>query len=307
MFYEPRNLFYVINYLEALMEPAAAATLTFVMTVISTSAAAVSATSDAVQLYKGSGGSWMTLRKKITKPFLRGKRIAFLGASGVGKSVLLDYLSGKGYKRGYAPNTELSEDIETEALPNTDRKTTIVVIPGQSSRQRIKSLNELRSKPVDGIVYVVSNGFATVRNTNVINAIRSTCSDVDSYRQYKLREELEDLKIVSQLMSDSWVAHKKPTWMLVVPTKLDLYAHPDKVNELFSYYAPGGNSQFVQTVESIRSKGGGIDFSWDISPVFTWQEHFSWNGQVVTSTLNQVVRDSLLVHLESKLEKYCKL
>ena len=279
-------------------------TLTFIMNVLSTSATLFSTATDAAQLSKGRGGFWAKIRKHT--PFLKGKRIAFLGATGVGKTVLLDYLSGKGYNKGYVPSRELSANTETEKLTYADRKTTIVVVPGQSSRERIVSLNELRQKPVDGIVYVVANGFATVRDPNVAKTISSICSDVNSYRKYKLQEELEDIKEVSKFVIDSWSQHQKPTWILVVPTKLDLYSEKVEVEKVFSYYAPGGQSEFVNAVESIRLKVGENNLIWDMSPVFTWSEEFSWNGEVVASKLDQVKRDNLLSHFESKLEKYCK-
>lgn len=284
-----------------MMDPATVATLAFVMNVISTTAAATSAATDVAQISRNRGGFWTTIKR----PFLKGKRIAFLGTSGVGKTVLLDYLKGKAYKRRYAPTNALSENVEIETLTYADRKTTIVVVPGQRSRQRIVSFNELRRKPVDGIVYVVSNGFATVRDPNVIGSLRSLCSDVNAYRQYKRREELEDLNEVSQLVSDSWVTHKKPTWMLVAPTKFDLYT--DQINETFSYYAPGGNSEFVKMIEKIRSQVGEHSFNWGMCPVFTWKEDFDWNSQVISSKLNQVARDQILDNFESTLEKYCKL
>ena len=117
---------------------------------------------------------------------------------------------------------------------------------------------------------------------------------------------MEDIKEVSKFVIDSWSQHQKPTWILVVPTKLDLYSEKVEVEKVFSYYAPGGQSEFVNAVESIRLKVGENNLIWDMSPVFTWSEEFSWNGEVVASKLDQVKRDNLLSHFESKLEKYCK-
>ncbi|WP_164929510.1 hypothetical protein [Gloeobacter violaceus] len=226
-----------------------------------------------------------TVFKKVSELFGR-KTIVFLGMKGVGKTVLLDYVTGKAYDRGYSPpmtSTKIEEGREGRLV--------LRVIPGKETRYMLESELFLEETKVDGVVYVVANGFASIRN-ELAKASLIEDQNVDTlerYRELQLSSELHDLKGVCELLRSSIRRNQKPTWMVVAVTKVDLFYN--FAVEAAKYYSPYGNSQFVKTLHELQHRVGSDNFTWSALPVCGWLEDFTWNNQTQGSVLKGEQRD----------------
>src|SRR5438477_4920821 len=101
-------------------------------------------------------GGW----KKFTTWLLGAKSVvAFTGAAGVGKTVLLDHLSGHAFKAGYQPPAQSQKD-EKAGISEHRKRIRLVTIPGQTSGPRFEAFKKVMSdkETVDGIIHVVANG-----------------------------------------------------------------------------------------------------------------------------------------------------
>src|SRR4051794_32000499 len=69
--------------------------------------------------------------------YLLGKRtrLAFTGMQGVGKTVLLEYLSGAAFKPGYQPPLQ-SQRMESKTFRAGGARVAVGVIPGDASNPR---------------------------------------------------------------------------------------------------------------------------------------------------------------------------
>ena len=88
-------------------------------------------------------------------------RIAVTGPEGAGKSVLVDYLQGEGFKPGYQP-PGISLSVERDRVVWPRKCLSLSTLPGQQRfAQRINALQEVFDvgDPLDGIIHVVANGY----------------------------------------------------------------------------------------------------------------------------------------------------
>ena len=240
---------------------------------------------------------------------LRGKNssIAFTGSFGTGKTVLLDHLTGEAFKPTYTlPEESLEREIAKVGEPfEVSRRIKVTVLPGQEYR-KLSAVRDIfyGEKPVDGLVHVVANGFVTLRNpTARTSFINRGLEDIESYRNYWLEQEIKDFQETAKAVRHSVKENRKPSWMLVVPSKVDLYA--DQITQARDYYSPQGQGSFVEAVDDLVSHVGMDNFTWDATPVCSWLEAFEWNGQQVPSTLDPPQRNEMLLKFVQRLEYYC--
>lgn len=235
------------------------------------------------------------------------KSIAFTGMSGIGKTVLYDHLSGKAFKQGYSPPLT-SQALETGKLSKPKKRIHISVIPGQDAPPRQDAIEKIFSgkNAVDGVIYVVANGFAEVRSQQAKEVLINTTklSTIDQYRDFHLGQELKSLDSTCELIRQSIHRHQKPSWMLVAVAKIDLYY--ESIKQAEAYYSPYGNSRFVDRIKQLQSQVGTDAFSWDTVPVCTWLEDFKWNTETCYSTLKPYQRDYFLSAFAKHLEQYCE-
>jgi hypothetical protein len=236
-------------------------------------------------------------------------KIAFTGMSGAGKTVLFDYLRGEGYKRGYTPPGRPSASVESKKIPASERKRfAISVVPGQDAPARHVATEKLfgqKKLAVDGVVHVVSNGFIQTRgewSRPVLEEIGY--NTLDSYREYQLEGELKDLDLTCELIRKSIQKFRKPQWLIVAATKVDLYY--DSILEARQYYSPVGESLFVDRIKRLIGQVGSDNFSWTAAPVCAWLEDFEWKDTKVSSVLKPHQRDRFLASLANLLESYCE-
>lgn len=259
----------------------------------------------AKQLYKNQDVI-RSLWQKIENHLL-GKKycIAFIGAPGAGKTVLLDHLTGQGFRPDYKlPDTSLSP--ETATVPVKRKRLAITVVPGTGVPSRIDALEELfhGKKIVDGVILVIANGYLSLREEPVKQElVRRGLTSISEYRKSQSSEELRILREVCEEIRKSIRKIRKPSWMIVALTKVDLYY--DELQECWEKYSPSGESKFVETIETLSQQVGSDNFIWATAPVSAWPEDFEWNKEIVKSQFDTKKRNHFLASFTEEMEKFC--
>ena len=98
------------------------------------------------------------------------------------------------------------------------------VVPGENAATRLGALDEVfHDDPVDGVLHVVADGLATGRR------LAGTTGPALVEREEQRARELEDWTVTAHRIASMAVRRPHPTWLVVVVTKVDLYA--DDVDE----------------------------------------------------------------------------
>lgn len=234
------------------------------------------------------------------------KNIAFTGMPGVGKTVLFHHLSGEAYKKSYTPpGTSLSKESDKITAPQ--KRIHLTVVPGQEASPRFEALDTLfeGKKPVDGIIHVVANGFIEFRaEASEKVLVESGIDTTDKFRQHQLAIELKDLHSTCEIIRRAIHKNRKPKWMIIAVTKVDLYYN--NIEQAAKYYSPAGDSDFTRRIKQLQGQVGIDNFSWDAFPVCSWLDDFRWNNQITSSTLKVHQRDHYLALFAKQLESYCE-
>lgn len=185
--------------------------------------------------------------------------VAVTGMTGVGKSHLVDRLTRRASGNGVA-------EVGSAVMERRTRRSARLqgfrfrVVPGDNAATRLGALDEVfHDEPVDGVIHVVANGYATPRRT------AGTTGAASASREEQLAAELEDWTITSHRIASMAVRRDKPIWLVIAVTKADLY--PDDVDEAVHYYSPGSGSPFGDKVDALRALAGGAKLSIDVLPV----------------------------------------
>jgi GTPase SAR1 family protein len=249
--------------------------------------------------------------QQLSNRFTSKTKIAVMGMSGVGKTVLIDYILGKGGTGYKTPLTSQSAEYEVIKIENKNLE--FVIVPGQDQSPRSEALLELERNPPDGIIHVFANGYAKIRNTSVqANLIEEGIDTIKKIRDNNLELELIDLQNTCSFIESIRSKHKKPQWILVAATKIDLYADADslfaaekqyKYNDLNS---PSNNSQFVNTLNGLVEKIGSQNIRWEAFHVCARLEAFEWNGERhMLNIVDENQRDRLLYDFINSMANYC--
>ncbi len=211
--------------------------------------------------------------------------VAVTGMTGVGKSELVDHLTGRP-RPGGVPE---SGSAVMERRVRRDRRLRgfrFRVVPGENAATRLGALDEVfHDDPVDGVLHVVANGYATGRRT------AGTTGNVDADRDEQLARELEDWTVTAHRIASMAVRRSHPTWLVVVVTKVDLYA--DDVDEVVRAYSPGSGTPFGDRLDELRALAGGAKLSVDVLPACS---HLAEGTSVKPKQ-----RDAYLAALEARM------
>lgn len=239
---------------------------------------------------------------------LLGKAIslAFTGMQGAGKTVLLDHLTGKAQGKDYKKPPQ-SQALERGIVSTTGRRIRVAVVPGQNAEPRHVALDQLfhSRHPVQGVVHVVSYGYASTRNEDEAKAMvkELKLSTLAKYAKYQMERELEDLEQTCEAIRASHRKHHAPSWLLVAVDKIDLYH--DRLPKAREYYSSMNDSPFTARLRALARHVGEDFFRWEAAPVCGVREELTWNGKAEVPQIDQTSRDAYLVQFLELLKSYC--
>ncbi len=256
----------------------------------------------AVKNHKELGGIVTAVWNRLTKKL---NELAITGTEGVGKSVLLDNLTGKAFEPGYTK--PLKSQKEEQGAVRSKQRIRVSVVPGQQASPRNDSLDELFNgkMELDGVIHVVSAGLPVIRDeTQCQLLVSQQVTTIREYRSYHRGVELHDLKETCEAIRAAHRRYHGPKWLIVAVDKFDLFH--DKVLEEQRYYSPHHDSEFARVLNDLRDNVGRDNFRWTAVPVCGWPEDFVWNGEVLPSQMAAETRQAYLTQFLGELESYCQ-
>lgn len=259
----------------------------------------------AKEAYKHREVAFSTWDSFVEKIFGPKTRIAIVGPQGIGKSVLLDHMTGKALKKDYkAPGK--SSKAEPGKIKSTGNRLAITVAPGAGGPQ-VDTFNEAFNpeNPVDGVVFVAASGLVTLRDEKAVEAnIDRGYSTIDDWRALNIGNEVEYLKEVAAKIRSTKAKSRRPRWLLVAATKTDLYYN--EVSKEEKFYSPHFESDFSNVLHELRCDVGRDNFEWEAVPVCSQLDDFVWGEETLVSQLSEDSRDHYLAQMTRRLGEMCR-
>jgi hypothetical protein len=181
--------------------------------------------------------------------------------TGVGKTELVDRLCGHTGPETPEALRESGSAVMEHRVRRGRRLTgfRFRVVPGENAATRLGALDEVfHDDPVDGVLHLVANGHATGRRR------AGTTGAATVTRDEQLARELDDWTVTAHRIAAMAVRRSRPVWLVVVVTKVDLYA--GDLDEVVRSYSPGSGTPFGDRLDELRSLAGAATLSIDVLP-----------------------------------------
>jgi GTPase SAR1 family protein len=224
----------------------------------------------------------------------RGKkhRLIVTGMAGVGKTTLVDCLSGRVFSQEYRlPGRSIKVEHTNTIVPSdplrdeSKKRLLYSVIPGQVSSVRQSAFNDLLAykSEITGVIHVVASGLAEMNDRRLLDGLKEQgITTMEAYKQFQMNRELADLENTCAELERYMVANRRPIWFVLAVNKIDLF-HQTLNDDIYVYAK--NDHLFFQRLTTLQNRVGSLFFQWDIVPVCSWLEDFEFNGQVLPSTL----------------------
>lgn len=213
------------------------------------------------------------------------------GRAGVGKSVLASHYHGEANTQDWN-ESGTSQDVEIKPITIGDWTKIVAVIPGQSSQERARALDEALNKTneLDGVIHVVDWGFTSIREAAVRKEMIESrkIDSIDKIREHNLALELNDFESMLDKLTMSISNGRGPKWLVIAVNKVDLFEKDLLIAE--RYYNPLCTSPFTDKINSFLRTVGANNIKVVHLPVCPMPEPFEWNGEVVAPQIDSITK-----------------
>jgi len=213
--------------------------------------------------------------------------VAVTGMTGVGKTELVEHLSGHGSPQSNDAGSAVMEKRMQRGHRFTGFR--FRVVPGENAATRLGALDDVfHDHPVDGVLHVVANGHATGRRAAGTTGVAAVT------REDQLQRELDDWTVTAHRIASMAVRREHPIWLIIVVTKVDLY--PDSIDQVVRSYSPGSGTPFGDRLDELRALAGGARLAIDVLPACSRLEG--------DSRIDKKTRDAYLDRLEMRMAQF---
>jgi len=244
---------------------------------------------------------WAKLYRAV-KGRLTAKRVVITGMPGVGKTVLRKRLCGDASIHFSLPRT--SQYLKRQLRTGDRCYVDLWDVPGQAADEQRIAHEKLSGRGCYGVIHAVSYGYAQLRDSSAQEIVSQLSGPdlLDEYRKGQLIEEVNDLRRTLERIR-AIPKKRRPRWIIITPTKLDLYANQAK--RAAEYYSLSGNSPFAYELREFRARPECAEIGFHVYPVCTTIEPLTIGQVKVPSQFSDTERSESLALYGERLEDHC--
>jgi len=260
-----------------------------------------------VKVYKHRKAIQKYWKKILASANLGATNILILGRANAGKTVFLDCLNGNARDPNYE-KPEPSKKSDNEAIEIGEWHSLFRSAPGQRILASDKIIDNAfqNADQLEGVIYIVNWGFTNYRTATTREKMIfvNGYDNIEKLRAFNLREEIEDFKLISELIKKAFRKNKNIKWLLVVLTKADLFYSKEELDKAEKYYSPLFDGAFSNLLNELLNTVGKDRLKIDVLPFCSYPENFEWNGEVIQTKIGQRENENNLIrNFYSKLKE----
>jgi len=228
--------------------------------------------------------------------FLFGKkrRLLIVGAEGAGKSVLADYMAGKGLSPKYlVPKRSIR--VEKERSQTEHLRLELSIIPGQKLKAHYdgKDAAYAGDKALDAVIHVFANGWLDPDRLAPGDALGS--SPFMAYRLASLNHELRMLEDTCEDLKRHWSHHHQPINFAIAFSKIDLYH--EELSTIHDFI----EAEIRPRIQDLIHHVGAQNISVEALPVATHIDEFRFANDVFQPQFGLTIRNAYLNQFGARL------